>query len=198
MRKKIEILYKHYEDSFSLIRERERQRDRLFLITIGLLGLILLQLMYSIALFDAVDQVSIIGFSLSLKEIPIPALVSLSWTISCIILLRYYQVTVHIEKQYTYLHQIEKELSEHLKQPELISRESSGYHTDRFSLFRHWVWIFYTAIYPCLVIIILAWTLRLEWATYTLPIYHKIFDTTLGLLGISFSVFYLLGQWLNK
>mgnify|MGYP006894386006 CR=1 len=41
---KVEIIYKHYEDTFSIIREREKQRDFLFLVVIGFLGLLVIQL----------------------------------------------------------------------------------------------------------------------------------------------------------
>ena len=36
----LDVLHDHHKDSFSHVREREKQRDRLFLVLIGLLALL--------------------------------------------------------------------------------------------------------------------------------------------------------------
>jgi hypothetical protein len=198
MMDEIEIIYKHYEDTFSIVSEREKKRDLLFLIVIGFLGLLLIQLMYSLALSDAVDNISIMGIALNLSEVPLPVLVSTTWTFFVLFLILYYQVTIHIDKQYNYLHKLEKQLSELLSSSQSISRESSDYLTNKYHWFRHWVWIFYTGICPSIVIIAILWGLRLEYLTNSIPIYHKIYDSVLGTIGIISVVLYLIGQWLEK
>ena len=42
----VDILHDHYKESFSHIRDREKQRDRLFLFLIGVLGLLFLEVQY--------------------------------------------------------------------------------------------------------------------------------------------------------
>lgn len=154
--------------------------------------------MYSVALSKAVKQINIVGVSLNFNEIPIPALVSLTWTFFSVVLFRYYQITVHVDKQYNYLHKLEQKLSEMLQEPKLISRESAGYLTEQYSWFRHWVWIFYTAIYPTIIMVAVVWNLHLEWSVKTIPVYHKIYDTVLGGLGIISIILYLVGQWFEN
>lgn len=194
----IETLYDHYKDTFSKIKECEKQRNRLFFIVIGFLGLLVLQLMYSIALSEVVKQINILGCSLNLKEIPISVLVSLTWTFFSMILLRYYQIIVQVDKQYSYLHDLEENLSNSLGESKIISRESSGYLTDKYSWFRHWIWIFYTAIYPVIIIVSISLSFKLEWSAQNIPMYHKIYDTVLGILAIISMILYLLGNWFEK
>ncbi|MDO9555170.1 MAG: hypothetical protein Q7J40_01130 [Atribacterota bacterium] len=197
-KKPLDILYSHYEDTFAINREHEKERDRLFLIIVGILGLLVLELMYSLVLSKAVERINFAGFSLHLTEIPLPVLVSLTWTFFSLLVLRYYQITVHVEKQYDYLQQLEQQLSILFNYPNIISRESSGYLTKKFSLFRHWIWIFYTVIYPIIVITAITWSLRLEYLTQSIPVYHRIYDTALGGLGIISMVLYLIGRIFNK
>lgn len=198
LEKRLEILYDHYKDTFLKIQVNEKKRDRLFYVIIGFLGLLILQFIYSIALPKVVKQINILGFSFSFNEIPVPVIISLTWTFFSMIVIRYYQIIVHVDKQYNYLHELESKLSNFLDKPQIISRESSGYLTNNYSCFRHWVWIFYTAIYPAIIILAIFLNFKLEWSVQSIPQYHKIYDTILGVLAIITMVFYLVGNWFKK
>jgi len=192
------LLHDHYKDTFSHVRERERQRDRLFLIVLGLLGLLLLQLHHSLLLQQAVTEVTIAGAKFSLSRIPIPVLLSTSWVFLAVFLLRYYQVVIHIEKQYDYLHPLESRLSKALGEDGSIRRESTGYATKKYSFFRHWVWVFYTCLFPVIVLASIGWALLLEWNAMVIPIAHKCFDSALALVVALSLAFYGVGRWLNR
>ncbi|MBA2134155.1 hypothetical protein [Capillibacterium thermochitinicola] len=196
--KKTDILYNHYIDTYANAKERENLRNKLFLITVGLLGLILLELTYSTDMVNAIKQINILGININISVIPLPILISFTWTFFSILSVRYYQVTIHIDKLYLYIHGLEKKLSALMGENNIISRESSGYLTKKFSIFRHCVWYYYTAIYPAIVIIVIIWSLILESSIAIIPIYHKYYDFCLGLLSVGFLVFYLVGQWLEK
>ena len=196
--KRLEILYDHYKDTFLKIQDKEKKRNYLFFVIIGFLGFLILQFIYSIALPKVVNQIDILGFTFSLREIPIPVIISLTWTFFSMLVIRYYQIVVHIEKQYNYLHELERELSKYLDNSHLISRESSGYLTNQYSCFRHWIWIFYTAIYPTIIVLAIFLSFTLEWAVQSIPMYHKIYDTVLGIIAIKTMFLYIFDNWFRK
>jgi hypothetical protein len=192
------LLHDHYKDTFVHIRDRERQRDRLFLIVLVLIALVLFQLHHSLLLQQAVTEVSITGFRLSLNKIPFPVLLSASWIFLAVFLLRYYQVAIHIEKQYDYLHLLELQLSKVLGENGNICRESNGYMTKKASLFRHWVWIFYSGIFPVVVISSIGWALFLEWNVVLIPMAYKCFDSVITVMILLSITFYGVGCWLQR
>ncbi len=192
------LLHDHYKDTFSHIRERERQRDRLFLIVLGLIALVLFQLHHSLLLQKAVTELTIAGFKLNLSKIPFPVLLSTSWMFLAVFLLRYYQVVIHIEKQYDYLHPLESRLSKALGEDGSIGRESSGYTTKKASFFRHWVWVFYTGLFPVIVLASIGWALLLEWNATLIPMAHKCFDSALAIMVLLSLALYGVGCWLNR
>lgn len=194
----INLLYDHYKDTFSRIRERERQRDRLFLIVLVLLGLLLLQLNHSLLLQETLTEVTLAGAKFNLSNVPTPILLSTSWIFLVVILLRYYQVVVHIEKQYDYLHPLEKRLSKMVGEKGSIERESSGYTTRKAFLFRHWAWIFYTLLFPGIVLVSIAWGLLLEWSAKSIPLTHLYFDAALAFMAICTLILYGVGTWLDR
>lgn len=192
------FLHDHYKDTYSRIRERERQRDRLFLIVVSLLGVLLLQLHHSLLLQQTVTEATIAGAKFNLSKIPIPVLLSTSWVFLAIFLLRYYQVVIHIEKQYDYLHPLQSQLSKALGEGGDIRRESTGYFTKKASFFRHWVWIFYTCLFPVFVLASIGWAMFLEWNTTLIPIVYKCFNSVLALIIACSIILYGLGCWLNR
>jgi hypothetical protein len=186
--KKLEILHDHHKDSFENIREREKQRDRLFLILISLLGLLVFQLQYNLA---GISEVSILGVKVLLDKLPGAVILSATWTYVLVLLVRYYQVTVVIENQYDYLHRLEERLSALLGDEKLYRRESAAYLVKKAQGFRTWIWRYYTVAIPIMVIAATARAAYLEYCSGTIPIYHKIYDgvtliAALWLIGLYF------------
>lgn len=170
--KTLEILHDHHKDSFEHIREREKQRDRLFLIVIALLGLLLLQLQYNSA---GISEIAVLGAKLLLDKLPGAVILSATWTFFLVLLVRYYQATVVVENQYDYLHRLEQHISGLLGNEKLYRRESSAYLVKKAQGFRTWIWRFYTIAFPAIVILA---TIRAAWLEYfaATPLFHKLYD----------------------
>jgi hypothetical protein len=192
------LLYDHYKDTFSHIRECERQRDRLFLLVLVLIGLLLLQLQHSLLLQHVVTEVKVAGVKLNLNRIPIPVLLSVSWMFLTVFLLKYYQVVIHVEKQYDYLYPLESRLSKAIGEDGSIGRESIGYTTKKASFFRHWVWIFYTCLFPLIVLASVGRAMLLEWSAAVIPMAHRCFDSALALMIVLSLALYGVGSWLDR
>jgi hypothetical protein len=193
-----EILYEHYKDSYERIREREKQRDRLFLITVGLLGLLVLTLRYSVVLHAAIPEISLGGIKIKLSQVPINVLLSTVWTFLSALTLRYYQVTLDVEKKYDNLHTLEERLSAVLGDSNAIDRESAGYITKKGKLFRHWAWVFYTAAFPIVIISLVVWAIVNEVCAGSTPFSHRVYDIALAAFTLMSVGSYLGAIWLNR
>jgi len=187
--KKLNILHDHHKNSFEHIREREKQRDRLFLILISLLGMLVIQLQYNLA---GIPEISILGVKVLLDKLPAAVILSATWTYLLVLLVRYYQVTVVVENQYDYLHRLEEQLSALLGDEKIYRRESAAYLVKKAQGFRTWIWRFYTLAIPIMVIAATARAGYLEYLAVSIPLYHKFYDAAtliaaLWLIGLYFA-----------
>lgn len=192
------ILHDHYKDTFTHIREREKQRDRLFLIVIAALGALVLQLTYTAAATKIVAEVEVLGVKVQVDKVPMPVLLSTTWTLLAGLFLRYCQITIHVDKQYDYLHDVERRLSAALGMNGAISRESNGYLTKKSQWFRTFVWLFYIIAFPAVVILATLFSIVMEWWGTSIPLVHKWFDGVVAggvvvLVGV-----YIAGVWFGR
>jgi hypothetical protein len=124
------LLHDHYKDTFSINREREKQRDGLFYWVIALFGILFLEVQYPANFQSIFSEVSAQGAKLDLKAVPLAAIMSATWTFTLAIAMRYCQVSTHIERQYTYLHKLEDKIKSIVGDNEVFGREGSAYLQD--------------------------------------------------------------------
>lgn len=185
--KTLQILHDHYKESFAIIREREKQRDLLFLSVIGLLAFLLLILQYGL---HSNFEFSALGTKIALKELPFHVLVSANWTFLLISLLRYQQCVLHVENQYAYIHDLEKTIRSKLD-VRAYYREGEAYFVSSAALFRNWAWIFYTFLCPTLVVLAAVRAGYIEWQLDLIPTSHRVFDCgVLVCLSVSIVLFF--------
>lgn len=135
---------------------------------------------------------------LDLEIVPTSALLSSTWILLSFSLLRYYQTTLHIEKQYKYIHSLEKSLSMILGRKGIISRESTAYTTEKGKYFRYWTWLSYTIVYPVMTLFSMAFLQIMEWKSSSVQPPHRVFDLVAALIGGVSVVLYLGGVWWGK
>ncbi len=193
-----EILHDHYKDTFTHIREREKQRDRLFLIVIAILGVLILQLAYTAAATQVLSEVQILGVKVRPDKLPMPAMLSTTWTFLAVLLLRYCQVTTHINKQYDYLHALEARLSQALGTNGAVSRESTGYLTNKSRWFRNCIWFFYIAVFPAVLLLAAGFALVMEWYQTGIPFPHKCYDTAVAAGVVTSVSLYVAGVCFSR
>lgn len=148
----LEILHDHYKESFSYIRDREKQRDNLFLVQIALLGLLFLEVYQTAGIQGLLKimEVSAAGAKLNIGELPSAVVLSVTWTVMLALTLRYCQTSISVERQYGYLHGLEEKLSSLLGDKDVYRREGKAYLAE-YPLFSEWVWRFYTLVFPLIV-----------------------------------------------
>ncbi|MCG8605328.1 hypothetical protein MJD09_10050 [bacterium] len=172
---KLNILHDHYKESFSYIRQREKQRDRLFLIIIALLGLLGFQILYPTGLAETIEKITIGGAELEIAALPLSAVLSTVWTFTLAIVLRYCSATINVERQYKYLHSLEETIADILGKDGVYQREGRRY-KENYPIFSKWAWFFYTILFPLIAIYATVLLLGTEIAELDNPIQLKIFD----------------------
>lgn len=86
---RIEILHDHYKESFALIRDREKIRDRFFIWVILLFCLLFLAVNYPSAVNKMFTEIATNGMKFNPSEIPINILTSTAWAMFFVITIRY-------------------------------------------------------------------------------------------------------------
>ena len=182
----IDILHDHYKESFSLIRDREKSRNRLFLLVILLVGILFLQIQYPINFKAAIGNLKLPNASFRIDSLPLSSLLSLTWTFLFIITLQYCQQSINVERQYNYIHLLEEKISYMLGDSDLYRREGKAYLKD-YPAFSNWAWFFYTFLFPLIMLISVVALFILEFCKLNYSIYFKIYDGIIG-TGVLFSL----------
>lgn len=194
---RLNVLHDHYKDSFSHIRDWEKQRDRQFLIIVGIIGALYFEALYPTNLLAALSDSSAQKAGINIAAFPMPALISVTWTILAAIALRYCQALTHIERQYEYLHGLEDKIAPYFSSDETgktYRREGQKYLNTR-TIFSDWAWVFYTFIFPLIVIVATGAFFYIEVCKTDGSLLHFIYDGLVGLsVWLSFA-FYKAAQW---
>lgn len=192
---RLDVLHDHYKESFSYVRERERQRDRLFLVLIGLFALLFFETQYPRGFGGALGPVDVSGAEVDLGALPLPALLSASWVLTLAIALRYCQVSINVERQYSYLHALEEKISLELGDEGVYRREGRAYAKD-YPLFSDWAWVSYVFLFPVAALLATVVLQASEWTGLAYPVAYKLFDSVMA-LGIAVSFYlYRVHPWL--
>jgi hypothetical protein len=193
----MELLHDHYKDSFAHIRDREKSRDRYFVLCILLIGILFFQVNYPSNFFTALGQLSILGTTIDLVSLPLAALLSISWTMNLVFTLRYCQFSIFVERQYKYLHKLEETISKGIGEKAIYSREGASYLEDH-PLFTTWAWFFYVWMFPIIVVVSSVLLLYIEMVRGPHAWPYKVYDLLMG-VGIVISYFlYRLGPAIPK
>ncbi|CAC9639832.1 hypothetical protein [thiotrophic endosymbiont of Bathymodiolus puteoserpentis (Logatchev)] len=147
---KFNNLCSHYKDTFDIHRASIKQRDTLFYGLLVILAIFTLQLssteMVVGVVNDYVNKATGIKIGKSADFVS-----TLLWLLLLGFTTRYYQVVLEIERQYGYLHILEKKLNSYYPETKVFTREGKSY-LSKYPLFSNWVWFLYTIFFPSLII----------------------------------------------
>ena len=197
---KIDVLHDHYKESFKLIREREKSRDKAFLWIVLLLGLLFLGVQYPTLIKAMFTEVSGSGFKFNPAEVPIGILASITWVIMFIMTVRYFQFCITVDRQYNYLHLLEDKISDSINEKDVYRREGKAYRSE-YPAFTWWARIFYTILFPAVSMLVMIIIIKSEYKQGIL-IFNFYFDVIMA-LGITLSIILYRGlgfynKWKKK
>ena len=156
--KKTELLYDHYKDTFLIIKDTIIQRNRFFVMVF-----LVMTLQFLFASSPESISYLVVGIILKRYEIDISNQISiiqsLLWLILLYLTMRYYQSTIYIEKQYTYIHSIEANISnmKHIK----FDRESGNYLLN-YPKMNDFIDVLYKWIFPIIYCLVISYKIKNE------------------------------------
>ena len=155
-----QAVYDHYKETFGYLREYIKTRDRYFFYAILALSF---QIFTLSSPEDSLKTASsfakkTLGFELFVGQ---QFLAGILWFVLLVVVLKYFQITISIERQYQYLHRVEKELRQMMGN-DLIGREGESYLT-KYPLFSNWAHVLYRWVFPLLLIGIAVSKIVHEW-----------------------------------
>ena len=191
----LEVLSAHYSETFSLLKSAVEKRDRLFLYILFVVFSLLLYMNAPSAMSDWLNSFvsnqagsDTNGTNATLIDVPfigamlLLGLLSLSHT--------YFQTVLHVERQYDYVYQLEKQLSKHFDEKAFI-REGKHYRDHRRK-FAGWTKIIFWYLFPLLFLTFnMVWLVFLFTKSQTL-ITYKIVDSLIIASILTSMGFYLL------
>jgi len=192
--KELEIYYDHYKDSFSYLRLYLKQRDKYFFYSVLILFLLFLNSILPND-FEILSK-SIIEKKIGLNEFSNFRLIDSILLFSVLsIAIKYFQINLLIERQYKYIHHIEKRLSHKLDDFNIF-REGKAY-LNQYPFFSSIIHRIYTIGFPVLLILLIV----IKWReTLILTKNYEIFsffsfNTLISSIIIVLTLFYLI--WIH-
>lgn len=148
---KLQILAEHYKNTFNFLQDTLKKRDRLFLGILCILILMLFQLYTPQEASNLISQ--FIANKLNITtQMNLLFVQSIIWFSLLSITLKYFQSVVFIERQYSYIHKLEEQLSNEYGE-KAFTREGASYLKD-YPIFLNWASSLYTIFFPVILLII--------------------------------------------
>lgn len=184
---KVELLYDHYKETFSRIKEILNDRNHFFVMVFIVIAI---QFLFATS-SDTISSV-IISFIQEKYKIDISAqmsiIQSLLWLILLYFTMRYYQINVYVERQYNYIHSLEKDIA---REAAVKFDREGGDYLSNYPKMNSFMDILYKWVFPIIYCLIICYKIVTEYTTSTLN-FLLILNTILFLSCFVLTILYLI------
>lgn len=187
-----EILYDHYKDTISIVKKEENKRNKMFvIILIHFIILFLISIkpesIYN-TISDLLKENLKTGFYFSINVLQTTIMISMLY---CTI--RYYQINIHIDKTYVYVHKIEEVIS--LNVCIDFSREGKSYLT-KYPKTLDCIYYSYKYFFPLIYVIALIFRVIVNntWNDWKI----KFLEITITLILIVLNLLYIFDTYTQE
>lgn len=158
----IELLYDHYKETVGASTAMQTKRNALFVYVCVFELLNFVMLLFPHVINSVLSTILMENYKISLGDL-LGLWPTAIWLINTYVLVRYFQTTIYVERQYPYIEMIETEIA---KKTSLscFDRESKTY-LNNYPKVLDLIHIFYTWIIPVLLQVINTVKIVLEWKT---------------------------------
>lgn len=201
--KQLEILHDHYKETFARVREVEASRNRLFLWVIGLYALLILEIGYSARLGMGLGSLNVAGVEINLQALPLPALLDATWVLTLAIVIRYCQDSIFVERQYPYVHLLERSISPLVRRSltldENVYQREGKVYLNEYPVLLDVAWYAYVVVFPLILISATLGLIYWEWTQLPYPWMHRAFDSAVAAaLLVFFFLYRVQPYWANR
>jgi len=183
----VDLVYDHYKETCQLVRDAEKSRTKNLFYLLITISILYLQIIQPSAVISMVDKVLIAKIGSSI-EFSISVFQSFIWFIFFGILIAYYKSCVFIERQYVYIHDLEKNLQ--TKTSQIPSREGKSYLTN-YPLFSEWIYYLFTWVFPILIIILVIGKIITEYYSKAFPLPFLVVNSIICILCVISTILFL-------
>ncbi|MBL8637530.1 MAG: hypothetical protein JNN09_03430 [Alphaproteobacteria bacterium] len=146
---KFSFLCSHYKDTYDLHHDARKCRDSLFFGLLCILCLFVMQFFSEAT--ELLDAYVTKQIGISLKDFD-GFLSLLLWFMLMGWGIKYFQINVTIERQYDYLHALEKEIKTYYPPASLAYTREGVSYLRKYPLFSNWLHFLYTSVFPIFLI----------------------------------------------
>lgn len=156
----LEMLYDHYKETFKLSKEAQSRRNKSFIILCVLEAFSFFLLVRPKKAFEIISSgiSKELDVSLQLSNAIIQTLI---WLLIVYVMIRYIQDMLYVERQYSYLSNLEKEISQ-ISLTNIFSREGKNYQKD-YPIVLNLIDLFYKMLMPMFFMAINMIRIYKEW-----------------------------------
>lgn len=184
---KTELLYDHYKETFSLIKENLSQRNYFFVMVFLVM---ILQFLFA-ASPESITSLMITAvrqqYGIDITDLT-NILQSLLWLILLYLTMRYYQSTIFIERQYHYIHLLEADIAKYAKIK--FDREGGSY-LSHYPKINDFIDLLYKWVFPVIYCLIISYKIITELCSSKFS-FTGMLDIVLFLACFILTVLYLL------
>ena len=197
----LEILSNHYSETFGLVKEDVKKRDRLFLYLLLLIFVILLYMSAPDSLGEWINsflgnQVGNDGATNMQDLIDVSFIGTILWFGLLSLAHTYFQTVIHVERQYDYVYKLEKQLCKWYGENAFI-REGKHYRENKRK-FSRWTKIIYWYFFPFLMIIFTVFWIIFLFRDSNATWVYLIIDSLISLSFLISMGFYLSAVYFKK
>lgn len=184
-----EIIYDHYKDTVSIIKNEEGKRNKYFIIILLHILILFLISINETSVYSIIKGIIKENFNVDIcfgiNVIQLIIMFSMLY-----LTIRYFQVNIHIDRLYKYLHNVEQELSD--KVSKSISREGKSY-LNNYPKTLNVIYFCYKYIFPLVYIIALVvrFFINDTWDNWIV----KLIEFLLTIMIIILNVFYIMDSY---
>lgn len=184
---KLELLYDHYKETFGRIKESLNDRNHFFVMVFII---ITLQFLFA----TSPESISSLILTIIQKEYEIDIssqmsiIQSLLWLVLLYLTMRYYQINVYVERQYKYIHSLEKDIAQNAQIK--FDREGGDY-LSNYPKMNSFMDILYKWVFPIIYCLVICCKIISEYTNskFNLSI---IFDSVIFLSCFILTILYLI------
>lgn len=190
-----EIAYDHYKETYAVILNNYKDRERYFCLSILLLLVGLINMISPEKTAELVNGFSFGDYKISMS-LNFKIIYTLIWVIIFYVTMRYFQINFYLNKLYPYISELEIKINRVTK-GNFINREGKNYN-DNYPVFSDWVDLIYTKLIPFSYLCIGLVKITLDWKHKEVMGYYLFANIGIAVMFIITVCLYVVSYEQNK
>lgn len=183
---KTDLLYDHYKETYSILKENIIQRNHFFLMVFFVMALQFLFAASPKSISSLIVNIIQKRYEINIDS-QISVIQSFLWFVLLYVTMRYYQLSVYIEKTYHYISIIESDITDLVQIR--FDRESGNYLLN-YPKMNDFIDILYKWIFPIIYCMVIFYKIVMEYKTSALRL-QLILNTVLFISCFALTILYL-------